>query len=242
METVEIAEIAELRRKGYELLSLLFLYPTREREKAAIALARELRQHPRYSAVFPFFTGWERLLDGIELLRGNGRVSLEEEYSGLFLSGAAAVLPLESAFRASGAEGIARIVGGLEREYTSAGLELATDLTEAPDHAAVELGFLAQLCAEEMAAWKARSLEEGLRLLRREAAFLHKHPSAWLPAFERSVRERDPGSRYAVFAEVAASFVAFDLDRTELILKLAERGWKEKSHPGGGKAEGGKAR
>jgi TorA maturation chaperone TorD len=98
---------------------------------------------------------------------------------------------------------------------------LSPSLKELPDHAAVELEFMAFLCSREARTREEEALEEGLQVLEQQRAFLDQHLGRWFPAFARQVARAGGEGLYAVTAEAAHAFVHHDQDWVALILERA---------------------
>jgi len=107
----------------------------------------------------------------------------------------------------------------VERAYTDFGIALAEG-GELPDHAALELGFLAVLCDEEAQAWRDGEVERALDHLRCEADFHEQHLQRWFSTFARRVaRAAAAGSFYRDLAEAARAFVVHDRDLIQMLVE-----------------------
>jgi len=106
------------------------------------------------------------------------------------------------------------------RFYREAGAQLPADGREPPDFIGFELDFMRLLCAEEAEAWKAGKVEEALRLLEREEAFLSRHVAAWVPSFCEAMFEQAELDLYRGLAKLTKGFVEQD----HLLLKELLRG------------------
>ncbi len=129
-------------------------------------------------------------------------------------------LPYESVYVDPGRQAAGWIVALLEREYAAAGLALAPSLKDLPDHVAVELEFMAFLCAQEADAWNREAVREGIQALERQAAFLDKHLARWLPEWARQVARANGEGIYPVVTETVRAFTSHDQD---LISTLSDR-------------------
>lgn len=214
-----LAELAELRAAAYTLLATLFAYPARadlsRLERATRALRREsgLVFQPRL----------RELLARVAAAAGADVEPLEQEYLGLFVlaTAPAGCAPYESAYRerAGGAHG--RVAVEVQRAYAAAGVAPA-DGGELPDHAALELGFLAACCAREQRAWRERAPERAAVWLQRQQEFHELHLQRWFPAFARRLgRVVAEDSLYRALADAARAFVVHDRDLVPLVCERA---------------------
>ena len=122
-------------------------------------------------------------------------LALRVEHARLFEGpGRPVAVPFESAWTDRAEMGTPALNGPpaarVVLRYRQAGLERVASHRELPDHVAVELEFLYELCRREAAAW--RATDDGTARDLRAAAdrFLRDHPSRWWPAFgERVILE-----------------------------------------------------
>ncbi len=92
--------------------------------------------------------------------------------------------------------------------YRQAGLTLAEDYRDLPDHVAAELEFLAWLGEQAVAAQESGNEEQaGLRLAQQQA-FLNQQVRPWLPSFCRRVEETARLPFYRELARLAELLVA----------------------------------
>lgn len=128
-------------------------------------------------------------------------LDLAAAYARLFLGagGRQAVPPYES-YYASGRL-CHEATGAMEALLATADLAV-TDFAEPPDHAAVELEFMAQL------------LELGRAAPLAPARFLDTHLAAWLPTFCRDVAQHDRSGYYAAAAGILAGMLESERRRS----------------------------
>lgn len=137
-------------------------------------------------------------------------LTLRVEHARLFEGpGRPVAIPFESAWSDRGEAGGVALNGPsaarVALRYRQAGLERAASHRELPDHVAVELEFLYELCRREADAW--RVTDDGTaRDLRATAdRFLRDHPARWWPAFgERVILE----SRHDLYRGLGRILVA----------------------------------
>lgn len=138
--------------------------------------------------------------------------ALEIEYNRLFVGpGRAQAPPYESFYRNEWGLLMGPPALEVERRYAEAGLTLAPDHRDLPDHVATELGFMAYLTMQEAEAKD----EERQTWLEREHLFLRDHLSVWLPLLCRRVKEVSRHAFYTALAELSETFVRLDMQRFE---------------------------
>jgi DMSO reductase family type II enzyme chaperone len=141
-----------------------------------------------------------------------GLRALEIAYNRLFVGpGRPQAPPYESFYRDKWGLVMGPSAREVERRYAEAGLAMAPDHRDLPDHVVTELGFMAYLTMREAAA----KGEERRTWQRRERLFLQDHLGAWLPPFCRQVQEAGQHPFYTALAELAVTFVDLDTQRLE---------------------------
>jgi len=167
-------------------------------------------------------------LDG---LADGDTAEVEEEYLRLFLVNpeGALCLPYESFYLDPHQQAAGWIAAQLDREYAAAGLTLSPALNELPDHAAVELEFMAFLCDWEAEAWE-EAWEERLQILEGQRAFLGRHLGRWFAAFARQVTVAAPEGLYAVAAAATDAFIHHDPDLLALFLERLQEAQDNNSY------------
>ncbi len=149
----------------------------------------------------------------------DGLVALQVLYQRLF-AGPGAVAPPYGSLYLEG-----RLMGettvAVLKAYGRAGLAVADDLRDLPDHAAVEAEFLCELLWRELEAWEAGDLAAAGRWLGEELSFLEEHLGRWFPAFAaRLNRVAEPGP-YGLLLRAGSAFVSFDRRLAEQVLSWA---------------------
>lgn len=219
-----LAKLARLRQATYDLLSQAFLYPDQKRVQALSAAALALRRQGAPLARFAFYGEWQRLLGVLAGLARRELADLQREYVSLFVAspGGVPCPPYESVQRAWVGGATGRLVAAVEGEYAAAGLAASPELGERPDHVAVELGFLAVLCAREAQAWEEGRPGEALRALRQQRAFLERHLARWFPALVRQMAAADGGDTYPAIGASAQAYIVHDQDLAAELLRAFE--------------------
>jgi DMSO reductase family type II enzyme chaperone len=138
--------------------------------------------------------------------------TLEAAYNHLFVGpGHPQAPPYESFYRDRGGLVMGPSAREVERRYAEAGLAVAPEHRDLPDHIATELGFMAYLAMQE-----AEAKDEERRMWRdRGRLFLQDHLGVWLPLFCRRVKEASQHPFYTALAELTETFVSLDMDRSE---------------------------
>lgn len=95
-------------------------------------------------------------------------------------------------------------VGALYRE---AGVEVADDLLELPDHVGLELGCMAALCDAEARAVADGDGQAAQRVRGLQRRLLDEHLLRWAPALCARVRENAPGAFYRGIAALTEAFL-----------------------------------
>lgn len=145
--------------------------------------------------------------------------ALKVEYARLFIGPSKpAVSPYATAYGARHKEGATLLMVSpealaVEAAYREAGVALAANRREPPDHFATELEFLYYLCQQEARCWAAGAEDEAALWQRRQAAFLDRHLLPWGAAFCRQVQEASHHPFYQALARFAGDF--FQLLRGE---------------------------
>jgi ferredoxin len=91
--------------------------------------------------------------------------------------------------------------------------DLAPTSHRLPDHAGIELAFMAHLATQEALAWDAGDSGEAWRRLQQQGSFLHEHLCGWLSQFCHRILAGRPLDHYAELAQRAETFVSMDVAR-----------------------------
>ena len=127
--------------------------------------------------------GMERAIAALSSDQVAALLDLEVEYTYLFINAVPHVPapPYASAYSDQGLL-MGEPAAEAMRAYRAAGVTLADDYDNLPDHLAVELEFVAWLGEQAIEAWEAGDGEKAQERLTQQEAFLRHHLS-WLPAF-----------------------------------------------------------
>jgi TorA maturation chaperone TorD len=96
--------------------------------------------------------------------------------------------------------------------YGEAGLELAADIKQPPDHVSIELGYLSYLCRREADAWKNGDRKGAIDFLRMEEQFLREHLARWVPRLCQELIKSDGSGFYRAVATMTEEFILTDSD------------------------------
>lgn len=225
-----LAETARFRQGVYRLLAGLLLYPVAGRLDAALEGAREIDLQSKCLADPGPYSGWMLLLGALESAVGKDLLEVQNEYVRLFVAGSGGVpcSPYESVYSNRQGYSAGWAMAHLDQEYASAGLGLAPNLSEMPDHAAVELEFMSFLCRQAADAWERGADREAAQVTAWQASFLDRHLARWFPEWAGGVAESDDEGTYSVVAVTARAFI--DLDR-RLIGRFLDE-YREMPEPG----------
>jgi len=153
----------------------------------------------------------ERLIRALEIKQGQAEQALrtlEIEYNRLFVGpGRPQAPPYESFYRSKWGLMMGPSTREVKQQYAEAGLTIAPDYRDLPDHVATELGFMAYLTMRE-----AEAKGEKSSWLERERLFLQDHLSVWVPRLCQRVKEASQHPFYTALAELTQAFVSLDME------------------------------
>jgi TorA maturation chaperone TorD len=206
-----LTHIADSRRCVYRWLSLGFYPPGAE---LVAALNSGQLQQEIAASIDWLGNDQLRLTDG---LRGLGRCAnlqlagLEAEYTRLFGKSVDQVSTRELAYRQRDEQklppGSESIAHELQQRYGNLNMQSTGDQE---DHVAVELEFLAHLCACESVEWAAGESESARSLRRQQRAFLDDHLGCRLGEFCQRVLERSPQYCYGPLATLSDAWLSLE--------------------------------
>jgi len=200
-----------IRSQLYAALAYAFRKPEELAEDKEESLAQMLQRAATAldaQALGPMADALIRSLEIPETQAEQALCTLEIEYNRLFVGpGRPQAPPYESVYRDSRGLVMGPTARDVERRYAEAGLALAPDHHDLPDHVATELGFMAYLAMRETEAQG----EEALAWLNTQREFLQDHLTVWLPRFCQRVREVSRHPFYAALAGLTSTFVNLDV-------------------------------
>jgi len=150
-----------------------------------------------------------------------------QEFMNLFkVPGGQYVTPYESVYRDSREIAGQKVRGLLmgqsavdvQKWYRLAALEISPEYKDLPDHIALQLGYLAYLCAKEQ---EFASSGDDARLTRTwemQRDFLAAHVVSWITALRDRIHEQSQHAYFRVFSDMAVDFTQRDLATMENLL------------------------
>jgi len=192
------------RGDGYKLLAACFYHPQKElfsQEALFKNLTSALKQVCPEAAPFS-----EKMREAI--LQYNDE-ELAVEYARLFVGPYKLLAPPYGSLYL---DQVRRVMNHSTMEvlemYRQAGLVMADEFKELPDHAAVELEFMYYLIYKEVEALAKADLDTALYFLRNQELFLKKFLGPWIPPFCQKIREGTENEFYIALAECLSTFVS----------------------------------
>lgn len=219
-----LAAVAGWRTAAYRVFAALLLRPDLPRLRWLGEAAGELRAYDDELSAFGFFGPWLRLLSTLETLAENELPALQQEHVRLFSVNPCGTpcFPFESHYVAQAGQEAGWLAVQLLQTYHRSGLDLSPSLNAEPDHAAVELEFMAYLCDQEAAAWERAATDAAVDTLAQQRLFLRLHLGRWFGLFAGQVQASATEPLYARAAEAADAFIHHDRDLVDGLLSAIE--------------------
>ncbi len=205
---VEQVAITEARGAMYRLLARCFYAPTPE-------LLDDLTRGPSaalWQNLVTMFVADEQARTPAPQRDGSAVFeTCREEYMRLFEGpGHMEVAPYESVHRKDVSDLERGLVMGAatldaRRRYAEAGLAIASDFTDLPDHIAVELEFMYYLCAKQA---QASGGDDDGPYIKAQREFLREHFLKWLPDFCDKMEHAARVRFYRDLAKVTSAYIA----------------------------------
>lgn len=198
------------RGAAYGLLSLLFLYPEERTLEYLEAGGLEELEELCASLRVPAGGVVEDLrvrLEADGVARAEFLLDLQRDYTRLFINAFPKMVapPYSSVYLDGKGKVWGESTSWVNRLYREAGLEIAEEFHNIPDHVAAELGFAAYLlCGAEGEEAPESTIYRKLVL---------EHLTRWLPAFLRRVKEGARQPLYALAADLAQRLVEEEGER-----------------------------
>jgi TorA maturation chaperone TorD len=143
-----------------------------------------------------------------------------QEFMNLFkVPGGQYVMPYESVYRDT-REIEGKKVGGLlmgqsaidvQKWYRLAGVEISEEFKDLPDHIALELNYLAHLCAKEQEFASANDQRRLKRAWEMQRDFLAAHIVPWMSPLRDKIVEKSQHPYFRALAELTCEFTQRDL-------------------------------
>jgi TorA maturation chaperone TorD len=222
--------LAQARASGYAFLSAAFSQPPSSekiavlRTEAFLDWAADIFSEATLAPLRKFTQAPEPVAELVRHLR--------QQFMGLFkVPGGQYVAPYESVFRDT--RDMARQpVNGLlmgqaaldvQKWYRLAALDIAPDFKDLPDHIALELNYLATLCAKEQEFADAGDEAKLTRAQEMERDFLAAHVVTWVGALGDKIKEKTPELYFRALAQMLVEFTTQDLATLEETLGSSQR-------------------
>ena len=182
----------------YFLPSLELLQHVRELEKHLAWLSDEAKRYASFM---------REELESLENLD-----SLKVDYARLFVGPYKLSAPPYGSVYLEGERKIMGMSTDAVRDaYREAGLDVAEDFHELPDHIAAELEFMYFLVCKELEKALALDLQSTLAYIERQTHFLASHLAAWVASFARDVETGAEGDFYKNLVRCTKVFVEENL-------------------------------
>ena len=114
------------------------------------------------------------------------------------------------------------------KRYRKAGVDLADDFKEVPDHVGAELEFMFLMIYKEIEGIRSDDQKMVHQMLVHQISFLQDHLNEWIPEFAGLVTAHASEPFYRLLAEAARIFMAEDQAYLEAV--LASAGRDEENH------------
>jgi len=138
---------------------------------------------------------------------------LQVEYARLFIGPySLAAPPYGSVYLDGRQQVMGHSTMDVTKRYSEAGLELAENFKEAPDHIAAELEFMHVLICREMEAIHRDNREGVLENIGLQKSFLEKHLGAWASPFSTRLSENAGTAFYRHLAIATQKFLIEEMD------------------------------
>jgi len=229
-------ERARARAEVYRTLALGFRPPVgglREKGRDS-CFSNRLRRSLMVLGLFPLRDVFAQLETAIHWLCSDADLAVAWglEHTRLFVGpGRVAAPPYESVYT----DPDGRVMGeaaihALER-YRDAGVCLAPEVRDLPDHVALLTEFMAHLCEEEAAAWTRGDVPEAERLLSVQASFLADHILSWTPRFSARLASATGCELYLPLARLIGDFPRLDREQIAVLMASLASTGKEIGEP-----------
>ena len=182
MNFADLLKYEKARSSAYKGLSECYHMPNAGLFKILTQLERQLEILD--SEASPHITLMRGEFNG----RGNEINDLCVDFARLFVGPYALLSP---PYGSVYLEGERKVMGNstmdVRMRYGDAGLELAADFKEPPDHIAAELEFMYYLSFKEVEAFSNSNIETAIGFIQKQKSFLEDHLMAWMPEFINSI-------------------------------------------------------
>lgn len=199
-------EIMEQRAAIYEFLSIAF------GEEVPLAFLRSLReQGPALDGELGAFIA--SLADADDAALEAVRTDLAAEYARIFLGMSRhPVAPYESVYTSPAGLMMQEARDAVVAFYRREGFSVDENMHLPEDHIAFELGFMAGLIRNAIAALDSSDGAEAERLAAVQASFVADHLASWVPSLAGDVEDRASTGFYRGLAALTRDFIEAETD------------------------------
>lgn len=204
----QLLEKLGARSEVYKLLSHAYYAPSRDFPEADYP--DRLRTALASVGCDPFATELHNLRSYLQSCREP--LELAQEYTRLFRGPVKAqAYPYESLYVDK--EVLGKSALDVMRRYGEAGVSVAGDFKDLPDHISAELEFMHYLYGKELDALRSGDGEEAARFQLMAHSFLHEHLRRWVPPFVDCVLQHATSPFYLSLARITKEFVSLEATR-----------------------------
>lgn len=137
-----------------------------------------------------------------------GFEALEVDFSRLFVGPYKLfAAPYGSVYLEDGRQVMGKSTLDVRERYLEAGLDMAKDFKDAPDHITAELEFMHYLIFKEIEALSESAAETAADYIQKQQSFLEDHLTAWVPTFTGYIIENAETRFYQNLAKATEMFV-----------------------------------
>lgn len=194
-------QLENLRQETYQLLAACYAIPDEDLPQKKMSLMSVVGQIYSDLSSSTSIEIYDTSLDALRV-----------DYSKLFIGPFKLLAPPYGSVYLDGQR---QVMGAstidVQKRYQEAGLELAKNFREAPDHIAAELEFMYFLIYKDIEAFKDNDMQTVQHFLKFQGAFLQDHLGAWIAAFAFNVEENGETEFYKNLAKITKLFVQKDM-------------------------------
>lgn len=215
-------ERARARAEVYRTLALGFRPPEGGLRQGIRdpCLLNRIRRSLILLALFPLCDAFAQLETAIQRLWAGPDLAeaWSLEHTRLFVGpGRMAAPPYESVYTDPDGRVMGEAAVDVLRHYRDAGVRLAPEVHDLPDHVALLTEFMAHLCEEEAAAWTRGDAPEAERLLSLQVSFLADHLLSWTPQFSARIVFATHCDLYLALARLVEGFPRLDHEQIAVL-------------------------
>ncbi len=223
LDLEEFVELAGDRAETYRFFAALFSYSPIEK------IARSIRDKSILDGLSGSGKGFKLIKDYVEDAQKLKKLKdlveeLQIEHTGLFVVPKFTVgRPYESFYLDREKKIGARVTIEVENFMKRAGVEFTKERDELADYIAIELEFMAFLCAKEGEQWRAGDKEVALIYLNIERDFLKNHMGKWIEPFCDDVYNEPKANFFKGVVLITKDFVKLEYVEIDDLLDDAKK-------------------